>query len=330
MSTAETLTSAQSDCTVKVMNSNIVFSENIKKAVASAKIRRNIFFILIAAGLLPYLAGFISSYIDIKIPESLISEMNAELIGMIAIAGGSLLLIAAVIGLEISRKRSHKKITPMVYQEVLDQTMPGVFFNADSGFSREELSMAGILNFDHRTKSESKYMISGIYNGMQFSMASFKIHNHSFWDSSGDERHRTYRTGGTMYRIHCDSLRQYAGRVMISGYFLAHESPFVKYHINCKSGDPEFDKFFNIHADTESSVNSVLTPKRTEYIKSLTAFTRNTYLCFDCIHGNLYIMLADKSFTLDTRAYSDPNPENTAGEIIKSLNILRYSIDELL
>ena len=303
------------DNTYLVTNSTAL-SEPIKK-------KRKIWKSILTATAVGTLLNFshISFYLTVFLANipflSVLAEIFQAMLHLCPIA----LFISAITLVKL--QKSHQNIIASVDgHNIVTSVFPGTGYIPERGFSMSEFKNAHLISFKNNYRFRSSNLISGYYNNMLFKYSDILIDRRS----STGRRHKMHVLvfSGYLIKIHSESLYG-TDRVLFTNDTFHTE----KYRTKNQTGYPEFDKNFTVYANDPSSIYSVVTPQRLQYIDELRNLGGIVYVCYDGLNRDLYIAISGPSF-IEGPSCNDDAMQQVTLKAVNRLKSIQYHIDALI
>ena len=197
-----------------------------------------------------------------------------------------------------------------------------VTYNPEKGFSESFIRSVGMISTGD--SYESNDYISGKYRNISFEQSDVHIQEeHESTDSEGN----TTTTWVTIFEgriMIFDFNKQFKANVQVaSRYFGANVLPWSKKFTKVNMEDMEFNKTFNVYAESEHDAFYILTPHFMEKLKNIKK-TLNCGIMFCFVDNKLHIAVDNSK-----DSFEPVDEQKIEEEITKDIKFITNFVDEL-
>ena len=197
----------------------------------------------------------------------------------------------------------------------------------EKGFSEEFIESTGMIDTGDRFNSND--YISGTYKDIKFEQSDIHIEEeHESTDSDGNTTTTWVTTFEGRWMIF-DFNKPFKANIQVaSSYFGTNYLSDRRKYSKVRMDDTEFNKMFNVYAESEHEAFYILTPHFMEKIKNLKLkLNCNVMFCF--IDNKLHIAINDYKDSFEYNVLKRINESEIEKEITKDIKVITDFVDEL-
>ena len=257
---------------------------------------------------------------------------NSEIVIIIMVV--MIELIFAIIITEYIKSKFNKRNIEKFYKEFknvfvlksLNNIFTDITYRPEKGFSRDFIRSIGMI--DTGDSFNSNDYISGKYKNISFEQSDIHIQEeHEEEDADGNKETvlETTFLGRVMI---FDFNKKFKANIQVTSYFDANSLPWSKKFTRVKMEDIEFNKTFNVYAESEHEAFYILTPHFMEKLKEIAKKLKcGVMFCF--VDNKLHIAVDNYKDSFEYNVFKPINEQQIEENISKDIKLITDFVDEL-
>lgn len=266
-------------------------------------------------------------YLTISIPK------NTDIYLMIIIIVIELiftLIITTFIKNKVNGKdinKFYKEFKNIFVLKSLQNIFEGITYYPEKGFSKKFIESVGML--DTGDSYESNDYISGKYKNILFEQSDIHIQEEHEEEDADGNKETVWETTFLGRVMIFDFNKKFKANIQVASYYFdANSLPWSKKFTRVKMEDIEFNKTFNVYAESEHEAFYILTPHFMEKLKDITKKIKcGVMFCF--VDNRLHIAVDNNKDSFEYNVFKPINEQQIEENISNDIKLITNFVDEL-
>ena len=223
--------------------------------------------------------------------------------------------------------RFNKEFKNVFVLKSLNNIFTDITYYPEKGFSKNSIKSIGML--DTGDRFDSNDYISGKYKNISFEQSDIEIAEKYIEEAADGEQEEVWETTFMGRLMIFDFNKPFKANIQVASYrFEAESLPWSKKFSRVVMEDVEFNKMFNVLAESEHEAFYVLTPHFMEKLKELTK-KLNCGIMFCFVDNKLHIAVDNYKDSFEYNVFKPIDEIKIAKEITNDIKLITDFIDEL-
>lgn len=223
--------------------------------------------------------------------------------------------------------RFNKEFKNVFVLKSLNNIFTDITYYPEKGFSKNSIKSIGML--DTGDSYNSNDYISGKYKNIAFEQSDIHIEKKYIEEDADGEQEEVWETTFMGRLMIFDFNKPFKANIQVASYrFEAESLPWSKKFSRVEMEDVEFNKMFNVLAESEHEAFYVLTPHFMEKMKELTK-KLNCGIMFCFVDNKLHIAVDNYKDSFEYNVFKPIDEIKIEKEITNDIKLITDFIDEL-
>lgn len=223
--------------------------------------------------------------------------------------------------------RFNKEFKNVFVLKSLNNIFTDITYYPEKGFSKNSIKSIGML--DTGDSYNSNDYISGKYKNIAFEQSDIHIEEKHIEEDAAGEQEEVWETTFMGRLMIFDFNKPFKANIQVASYrFEAESLPWSKKFSRVEMEDVEFNKMFNVLAESEHEAFYVLTPHFMEKLKELTK-KLNCGIMFCFVDNKLHIAVDNYKDSFEYNVFKPIDEIKIEKEITNDIKLITDFIDEL-
>ena len=224
-------------------------------------------------------------------------------------------------------EKFNKEFKNVFVLKSLNNIFTDITYYPEKGFSKTFIQSVGMLNTGDRFDSND--YISGKYKNISFEQSDIEIAEKYIEEAADGEQEEVWETTFMGRLMIFDFNKPFKTNIQVASYrFDAASLPWSKKFSRVVMEDVEFNKMFNVLAESEHEAFYVLTPHFMEKLKELTK-KLNCGIMFCFVDNKLHIAVDNYKDSFEYNVFKPIDEIKIEKEITNDIKLITDFIDEL-